>query len=714
MRFLYSVLAFKLCLVSIKGAEQYSLRSGSSYEERNLIAVDSKRGRVKDAIQKYIDYMKEKEAAGQIDQIPPFDGIQGVEGKELSLVNGLFYETALPRQLEYFDYCPATRYIQWSFLEEMAGPAFSIAASQGLSYNSFSWNSFASDLETYSWDNVQSSAPGVLLSAELMGYSEDTWDCCVNHYENYDWEEFLDGNEDVKLALEILGYHKGTWESTSIEDNRSWSDLTEFQQAAAQYICYEEPSWNEDTLPWMPTNPSTPKDASFTAPAVNYKDWSDLSILEKANAVKLGYNDDTWDEYGGTAQYLSFSDLKPEWQTAARALGYDEETWDCYVNHYMDYSFSEIQDDDDPKFALAFKVLGWTPEGWDSTSTKDDSLTQFKTWDELTELEQAAAEYICYTREEWNSRLGVSNEEEDFDTCPSGRYINWGALEVLAGPSYVTAASKGLFYSQNRWDAFDNPIEDLDWESLMVSAPGTLHSLSAMNYNEDTWDCCVHHYDNFDYYELLSEGYSEVVDALQILGYDAVKWDSGYEEDRDWSELTEFEQTAAEYLCYSEPLWNGDPLPWNVKRATPAKDANEACPEIDTKTWDELTKQQRFSAQILKYDRETWDSDEGNSVTSLSWDSLSDRMRVAGEALGYREETWDCCVNHYEDYTFLEITLFNDEKFKLSFNILGWSANAWESVTDRDDPDAEDKEWDELTPLQQAAARYQCYTPETW
>lgn len=67
------------------------------------------------------------------------------------------------------------------------------------------------------------------------------------------------------------------------------------------------------------------------------------------------------------------------------------------------------------------------------------------------------------------------------------------------------------------------------------------------------------------------------------------------------------------------------------------------------------------------------------------------------------DETWDCHINHYRDYFWEELELYNLSHY---FEALGWNQARWEN---EDPPDSEDMDWFELSADETTAAKGQCF-----
>lgn len=96
-----------------------------------------------------------------------------------------------------------------------------------------------------------------------------------------------------------------------------------------------------------------------------------------------------------------------------------------------------------------------------------------------------------------------------------------------------------------------------------------------LGYMEETWDCCINHYTAWTYEEISDFG-KEIEDplfkiSLKVLGWNEGNWGSSTSssdgtvdiprsEEKSWKELNLLEKGAAEYLCYTQSLWDEEAL----------------------------------------------------------------------------------------------------------------------------------------------------------
>lgn len=333
-------------------------------------------------------------------------------------------------------FCPAERYIPFFELESKVDVDYILAAETKLGYDGVSWDSFTNVVEDADWESLVDLE--LDEGAEMLGYEEDSWDCCLNHYKDYSWEELRDDVQffpHLELAYKILGWSEETWETNAEipSEDKDWSELIAFEQAAADYLCFDEYAWNDMSLPWPSdeVDETPPSAMDFSCPEVRYQDFATLETNQHYAAIDLGYNTFSWNSYQNPIEELTFEEIinERDWRDAMFELGYEEETWDCCMNNYAGYEYSELDDDEFPMLKLAVQVLGWNEKTWDSVREKDAPPSEYKEWDELTDLEKAAADYLCYYEESWNEEETVSEEisdmtleEEAYEDESTGEY----------------------------------------------------------------------------------------------------------------------------------------------------------------------------------------------------------------------------------------------------------------------------------------------------
>jgi hypothetical protein len=131
--------------------------------------------------------------------------------------------------------------------------------------------------------------------------------------------------------------------------------------------------------------------------------------------------------------------------------------------------------------------------------------------------------------------------------------------------------------------------------------------------------------------------------------------------------------------------------------------------------WQDVESLTHALATILGYTESTWNIPGTNGIESLSYETIE--LTLDGEILEaindleFTEPGWDCWVNHYFDYDWVEL-----EQLRISdaFVALGWKRETWANENEDSSPDAERKNWYELTPEERIAAHRLCYNQELW
>ena len=84
-------------------------------------------------------------------------------------------------------------------------------------------------------------------------------------------------------------------------------------------------------------------------------------------------------------------------QAGARALGMDASMWDCSVNHYAGFWWEDLEYYGQASY---FRLLGWDADAWDTHDLEPETEDLY--WDDLTQVQQAAATQLCYHRDLWD------------------------------------------------------------------------------------------------------------------------------------------------------------------------------------------------------------------------------------------------------------------------------------------------------------------------
>jgi hypothetical protein len=155
-------------------------------------------------------------------------------------------------------------------------------------------------------------------------------------------------------------------------------------------------------------------------------------------------------------------------------------------------------------------------------------------------------------------RLLLTEEEELF--FPDFRYLTWEELDMESETNALI-----LDYNETTWNLpGTNDIELKSYFSINLTFPEEhITAVDDLGFNEETWDCWINHYMDYDWDELEFYNISE---SSELLGWDQSSWESGNPEDwpdtemTAWVNLTASEQFGAMELCYFEELWDDVPL----------------------------------------------------------------------------------------------------------------------------------------------------------
>lgn len=97
---------------------------------------------------------------------------------------------------------------------------------------------------------------------------------------------------------------------------------------------------------------------------------------------------------------------------AAEGLGISNaQTWDCWINHYSAFWWQDLEDLGVSQY---YTILGWDSNSWDNEVSTPNSDNKY--FDDLSSVEQAAAEQICYNRELWD---GIPLPDWESSLAPS-------------------------------------------------------------------------------------------------------------------------------------------------------------------------------------------------------------------------------------------------------------------------------------------------------
>lgn len=169
--------------------------------------------------------------------------------------------------------------------------------------------------------------------------------------------------------------------------------------------------------------------------------------------------------------------------------------------------------------------------------------------------------------------------------CPAMRYCEWDHFTSRERRTF----RRDLDYSNREWNY--NRFYSYNDVSFVDLPENAKTALVNFGYDEDTNDCCITHYNDYDWsdFDVNDDGYDEVLDALKILGYDEGTWmedeESEYEE-FDWDELPADVQYALFHgLCYNRELWDYVELEdWAIDTLLPGETRQTMSPTTSVPT----------------------------------------------------------------------------------------------------------------------------------
>ncbi|CAJ1936017.1 unnamed protein product [Cylindrotheca closterium] len=116
-----------------------------------------------------------------------------------------------------------------------------------------------------------------------------------------------------------------------------------------------------------------------------------------------------------------------------------------------------------------------------------------------------------------------------------------------------------------------------------------------------------------------------------------------------------------------------------------------------------------YFVDVFGYTETTWDMPGTNPIEHLSFLDIHDQELLA--YMGMSSFQYDCWINHYQSYSWNELECYG---LAAEYTTLGWDADSWGSIHSTKWTLKEEKEWGDLTPAEQDAARSLCYFPELW
>lgn len=182
-----------------------------------------------------------------------------------------------------------TRYTPWLSLDETTK-----AAAENLYYDAYTWANYGTNTIEYStWEMLDEAYRG---NATILGYDSRSWDCWQNHYESYRWIDLPSTHIQVFQFFEVLGYDIDYWNgytnnTESRSEDRFWYELSGEERYAASQLCFMRRSWDEEDILFNNMFP-------MVKPSFRFLEWDLLQQEQQEAAIKLGYNNVTWNVLG--------------------------------------------------------------------------------------------------------------------------------------------------------------------------------------------------------------------------------------------------------------------------------------------------------------------------------------------------------------------------------------------------------------------------------
>lgn len=426
---------------------------------------------------------------------------------------------------------------------------------------------------------------------------------------------------------------------------------------------------------------------------LRYTPWAELTTEQQTLAGQLGYIEPSWNNLGvNDIELLDWSRLERDQKNAARQLGYDMHSWDCWQNHYQSYRWIDLGN---PYIQAEqwWTALGWDIRSWnqlDEIPESDELL-----WFELSDDQRAAAAQLCYFRTVWDE--GEMLYDGFTIARPEFRYQHWMELD---GETRDMADDK-LKYSSLTWNVLGlGSIESKAWRSLTeYQRDGAVE----LGYTQLSWDCWQNHYKDYSWDELVFYGLDF---PYLTLGWNELSWD-GIESapvstDKSWKDLTMEQRTSAAEMCYFRDNWDGLDMTPNT--------GSFRFPKVKQRyvQWTSLSGDKRRKARdSFMYNRTTWDNLGTADVEKRSWEELTEQQKNDAMFLGFYQKTWDCFMNHYRAYLWEDL----DRDVKDSLRVLGWNELSWK---EDGAPPSYNNEWERLSESEQSVATVLCYFEDNW
>jgi hypothetical protein len=348
-------------------------------------------------------------------------------------------------------------------------------------------------------------------------------------------------------------------------------------------------------------------------PVERYLPWTDLSTdLQSQLQSVLSYNVRRWENPGkNNIEEVAYNDLCLETSGVAgsscdavdllEGIGFTSpDTWDCWIGHYEAFTWDELVS---MNIAQYYEVLGWNSANWGSENELLHPDSELKSYDDLSIQEQVAAANLCFIQPLWDEEsfstywVNAYDFETSYTSSPTtsptedilGPVIDEAMLSYpykrfIPFENLDTATQElvlSLGYSINQWDRPGKyKIETTPFDKVCKSQE-QCDALKSLGFTEDSYNCWMGHYLEFDWEDLVLEGKAQY---WEVLGWTATSWQLSDEDLSQWpltmslpyEQLSYDEKVAAANLCYIEPLWDEDKL---TKWASDYQEISE--PEIE-------------------------------------------------------------------------------------------------------------------------------------
>lgn len=423
-------------------------------------------------------------------------------------------------------------------------------------------------------------------------------------------------------------------------------------------------------------------------------------------ADTLGYTETTWNqatniEGSAAVEKKRFSELTSEQKAAANDLGIvDADDWDCWIHNYDSYAWNEMPE----SVRSGFMALNWTETTWNADPRESPS-TYRKFWATLSGTEREGAYKVCSGPQLW--------EEESMDTWliyiepdrleyPTKRYTLWSRLD-----SQTRNVATNLGYNEVTWNNYGSlPIENNHFTDMTETQK---EQAKKLGFDQPTWDCWVNHYEGY-WWDEIQYPTVDLQEKMRKLDYNQKNWDKGPSPswtNRYWNGLGDEYKSEMEQLCYNKLLWDAEPMDQWSFYVSPDEMVE---PAIRQTPWDSIGATSQGHAQVLGYDKATWNRPGTADVEDQSWFELTDEQRAAAVQLGFEQTTWDCYMNHFQDFWWEDLQQ-RPLNVATEYAVLGFNQKSWDTGAA---PEASKGDWADLSNAQKLAMQKLCWTEQLW